>query len=71
MAVYRIEEPNKAVKYVKEIDEHNCKLTFTTSKSQAYSRGDGIVGNSVGQYLKFHFMEDYPELEYMTVESSW
>ena len=69
--VYKIEEPNKQPKYIATVNEANTTLTFTTSESSAYQRYDGIIGNSTFDYLKFHFMEKYPELQYMTKINSY
>lgn len=64
--IFKIEEPNKPIKYIKKIDEANGKLTFTPNSSEAYYRSSGIIGNSVFQYIKFHFTEEYPEIKYLT-----
>jgi hypothetical protein len=71
MAYFRIDEPNKKTKWIKNVDEANCKLEFCYSRNEAYSRSDGIIANSTFQYLKFHFTEEYPELQYMTKDSYW
>jgi hypothetical protein len=71
MAYFRIDEPNKPKKYIKTVDEANGTLEFQDSIYGAYNRSDGIIANSVFQYLQFHFMEKYPELKYMTKDTSW
>lgn len=71
MSTFRIDEPNQPRKWVKKVDNENGTLEFTTSKSEAYCRGSGIVANSEGQRLKFHFKEQYPELEYLKVDDGY
>lgn len=71
MAYFRIDEPNKKRKYIKSVDEANGTLEFQDRCYGAYYRSDGIIANSVFQYLQFHFMEKYPELKYMVKESTW
>lgn len=68
MAYFRIDEPNKQRKYIKSVDEANGTLEFQESYYDAYYRSSGIIANSTFQYLKFHFMEKYPELKYMKLE---
>lgn len=65
MAYFKIEQPNQPIKWIKNVDEANGTLTFTTYRGEAYSRSSGIIANSTFQYLQFHFMERYPELKYM------
>lgn len=71
MAIFKIDDPNKGRKYIKSVDEANGTLEFQKGASGAYYRSDGIIADSTFQYLQFHFMEKYPELKYMTKESSW
>lgn len=69
MAYFRIKEPNQPTKYIKEVDNANGILTFTTSKYDgAYSRSGGIIANSERDRLKFLFKKQYPELEYLEVD---
>ncbi len=71
MDYIRIDKTNKPKKCIKTVDEATGTLEFQDSKCGAYSRSDGIIANSVFQYLQFHFMEKYPELKYMTKDTSW
>jgi hypothetical protein len=68
MATFKISEPNKKVKWVKDVNEHDGILTFTENRNEGYQRSSGIIANSTLQYLKFHFGEEYPEMEYCTVD---
>lgn len=69
MAYFIIKEPNQPTKYIKEVDNANGILTFTTSKYDgAYSRSSGIIANSERDRLKFLFKKQYPELEYLEVD---
>ena len=67
MANFKIEEPNKPIKYIKSVDEANGTLEFQKNSFDAYYRGSGIIADSVAQWLQFHFMEKYPELKYLKV----
>jgi len=71
MAYFRIDEPNKDRKWIKSVDNENGTLEFSNSRSGSYSRSDGIIANSELQRLKFHFIEKYPELQYLVKDSSW
>lgn len=56
--------------FIKSIDKVNKKLEFTTKESEAYQRDGGFYVNSEIDFLKFHFAEEYPEVEY-AVEHGW
>ena len=71
MAYFKISEPNKAVKYIKDIDRANGTLTFSETKEGCFQQDSGFFANSELEYLKFHFTEDYPELQYLTVDDGW
>ena len=71
MAVFKIEEPGKPVKWVKDIDKVNQKITFTTDESEAYVRDGGFYPNAELQFIKHYFMEEFPELEHWVVEGGW
>lgn len=71
MSKFKIEEPNKPTKWVKSVDNQNGTLEFSTSKSNCYERSSGIIANSEAQRIKFLFKEQYPELEYLTVDNSY
>ena len=57
--------------YIKSIDKVNHKLEFTDDKSQAYQRDSGFYVNAEIDFLKFHFTEEYPEMEYIKAENSY
>lgn len=62
---FKIEEPGKPSKYIKTVDAEHGKLTFTSDSWGAYSKSSGFYANAEFDFLKFHFMEKYPELQYM------
>lgn len=53
MSRFKISQPNKKVKWIKKINEHDGTLTFTFNEQQAYYRSSGIIANSTFQYLKY------------------
>jgi hypothetical protein len=71
MAYFKIEQPGHEVKYIKEIDRANGTLEFSTSKAGCFQQDSGFFADSEFAYLKFHFTEAYPELEYMTIDNDW
>ncbi len=71
MAYFKINEPNKPVKYIKSIDRANGTLEFSESKNGCFQQDSGFFADSELAYLKFHFTEAYPELEYLTVDTSY
>lgn len=68
MAYFKIVEPNKPTKYIKTVDALNEKLTFSKNRDGCHYKSDGYYANAELDYLKFHFMEKYPELKYMKKE---
>jgi hypothetical protein len=70
MAYFRIDEPNQPTKWIKNIDRVNGILTFQNKTLGAFSESCGFYADSELDYLKFHFKEKYPELEYLTVDTS-
>ena len=71
MAYFKIQEPNKPVKYIKNIDRANGALEFSEKKDGCFQQDSGFYADSEFAYLKFHFTEAYPELEYMTIDNDW
>ena len=71
MAYFKISEPNQPTKWIKEVDNANAKLTFQNEREGAYYQDEGFFADSELDYIKHHFMKDYPELEYMTIDSEW
>jgi len=71
MAYFKIEEPGKPVKWIKSIDGANCTLEFTDKIEEAHYEDDGFFANSERGFLEFHFMDNYPELQYMTLDSRY
>jgi hypothetical protein len=68
MAYFKIEEPNKPIKYIKNIDRANGTLEFSETTDGCFQQDRGFWADSELAYLKFHFTEAYPELEYITVD---
>lgn len=71
MAYFKIEAPNEKVKYIKDVDRVNETLTFSTDREGCYEEDEGFFADSAFDYLKFHFTEHYPELEYMSIDSRY
>lgn len=71
MAYFKILEPNKEAKYIKDVDRQNEELTFSTNRDGCYQEDEGFYADSAFDFLKFHFTEKYPELEYMTIVNSY
>lgn len=71
MAYFKIEEPDKPVKWIKSIDGANCTLEFTDKIEEAHYEDDGFFADSEKGFLEFHFMDKYPELQYMTLDSRY
>lgn len=69
MAYFKIEEPNKPTKWIDTVDRANGKLTFRDNRG-GYEESSGYFANSALKHLQFHFMEEYPELKYMKVDTS-
>lgn len=69
MGKFKIEEPNGKVKWVKKIDKVNETLEFTNNSSEAYIRDGDFYSKSELDFLKFHFKEKYPEINYARVSS--
>lgn len=66
MAYFKIAEPDKKVKYIKKVNAEKGIITFQDSTYDAYYKSDCYYADAEMDYLKFHFMEKYPELKYMT-----
>jgi hypothetical protein len=71
MAYFKITEPNKPTKWIKEVDGANGTITFQNEREGAYYEDEGFFADSEFDYIKHHFTEKYPELEYMHIDSSW
>ena len=57
--------------FIKSIDKINEKVEFTKISSEAYDRESGFYVNAEIDFLKFHFTEEYPEMEYIKAENSY
>ena len=71
MAYFKITEPNKPTKWIKEVDGANGTITFQNEREGAHCEDEGFFADSEFEYIKHHFTEKYPELEYMHIDSSW
>lgn len=71
MAYFKIAEPNKNPKWIKNIDRANGTLEFSENRDGCFQQDSGFFADSELAYLKFHFTEAYPELQYMTIDTSW
>lgn len=71
MAYFKIAEPGKAIKYIKEIDRANGTLEFSENRDGCFQQESGFFADSEFAYLMFHFKEAYPELQYMTIDNKW
>lgn len=72
MAYFKIEQPNQPTKWIKSIDRANGTLEFTTEKTNdCFQQDSGFFADSEFAYLKFHFTEAYPELEFMTIDDDY
>ena len=71
MAYFKIEEPNKEVKWVKKVNGADGTIEFTNDINEAYYQDAGFFADSEKGFLEFHFMEAYPELQYMTIDNNY
>ena len=71
MAYFKINEPNQPVKYIKSVDGSNGTLEFTDKTQEAFYRDSGFFADSEFEFIKFHFKDAYPELEYLTLDNGW
>lgn len=71
MAYFKINQPNQPPKWIKEIDRANGILVFSTDRKDCFQQDSGFFADSEFAYLKFHFTEAYPELEYMSIDTNW
>lgn len=71
MGRFKIEEPGKRTKWVKNIDKVNETLEFTENEREAYYRDGDFYTKSELDFIKFHFKDKYPEVEYAKVSGSY
>ena len=71
MAYFKIEQPNQPTKWIKSIDRVNGTLEFSETRDGCFQQDSGFFADSELAYLKFHFTEAYPELEYLSVDCSY
>ena len=68
MAYFKIEEPDKPVKWIKKVNGADGTLEFTDNINDAYYQDSGFFADSEKGFIEFHFMEKYPEIQYMTLD---
>jgi hypothetical protein len=71
MAYFRIDEPNKPQKWIKDVDRANGTLEFSEVRNGCYQRDSGFFADSELEYLKFHFTDEYPEMEYCVIDGNY
>ena len=71
MAYFRIDEPNKPQKWIKDVDRANGTLEFSEVRNGCYQRDSGFFADSELEYLKFHFTDEYPEMEYCVIDTNY
>lgn len=72
MAYFKITEPQKEEKWIKEVNLKDGTLEFTEKlDNRCHYKDDGFYADAEVGFLKFHFREKYPEIEYVTQESRW
>lgn len=67
MAYFRIKQQGQPTKYIKSVDGANGTLEFTENMQEAMYRDMGFFADSEFGFIKFHFTENYPELENMDI----
>lgn len=70
MAYFKIEEPDKPVKWIKKVNGADGTLEFTDNINDAYYQDSGFFADSEKGFIEFHFMEKYPEIQYMTLDNN-
>ena len=71
MAFFKINEPNKPIKWIKNVDRVHGTLEFSLCRDDCYQQDSGFFADSELEYLNFHFKKKYPELEYMTIDTDY
>lgn len=71
MAYFKIDEPGHPTKYIKSIDRANGTLEFSEDREGCFQQDSGFFADSEFAYLKFHFTEAYPELQYMSIDTGY
>ena len=71
MAYFKIDEPGHPTKYIKNIDRANGTLEFSEDRNGCFQQDSGFFADSEFAYLKFHFTEAYPELQYMSIDNGY
>lgn len=67
MGTFKVQDPGGNVKWVKAIDTANGTIEFTDRESQAYYRSGDYFSKAEGEYIKFNFQKDHPELKNLVV----
>lgn len=67
MAYFRIKQLDQPTKYIKSVDGANKTIEFTTNKDEAMYKDMGFFADSEFEFIKFHFKNEYPEIENMDI----
>lgn len=68
MGKFVIKEPNGNVQWVKAIDTANGTIEFTNKESEAYRRDGDYYSKAEGEFIKFNFIKEHPQLQYLKVD---
>lgn len=67
MGKFKIENPDGSVQWVKAIDTAKGTIEFTDSEALAYERSGDYFAKAEGDYIKFNFRKEHPQLEHLKV----
>lgn len=67
MGKFKINDPSGKIKWVKAIDTANGTIEFTEKENEAYERSGDYFSKAEGEYIKFNFKNDHPELNHLVV----
>ena len=67
MGKFKVDLPDGSVKWVKSIDTSNGTIEFTDKESEAYYRSGDYYSKAEGEYIKFNFSKEHPELKKLKV----
>lgn len=67
MGRFKITDQDGKVKWVKAIDTVNGTIEFTEKASEAYERNGDYYSKAEGEYIKFNFQQQHPELKNLVV----
>lgn len=62
MGKFQVTDSNGKILWIKSVDNVNGKLEFTEKESEAYNRDGDYYTRAEAEFIKFHFKEEYPEV---------